>query len=70
VVLPYNVAAEFSKCINTRNTKKYSTILNICKMLYDKNEGTAFLGKSILCAQFYQIATQAQKTISPSNISA
>lgn len=70
VLLPYDVAAEFSKCINTRNTKKYSTILSICKMLYDKNEGTAFLGKSILCAQFYQIENPAQKTTSPSNISA
>ena len=61
VMLPYNVAAEFSKCINTRNTKKYSIILSICKMLYDKNEGTAFLGKSILCAQLYKLDTETQR---------
>ena len=55
VRMPYNVPAEFSKCINTRNTKKYSTVLNICKMLFDKNEGTAFSGKYISCAQFYKM---------------
>ena len=46
---------EFSKCINARNTKKYSTILNICRMLFDRNEGTAFSGKYISCAQFYRM---------------
>ncbi|WP_028517719.1 5-methylcytosine restriction system specificity protein McrC [Ruminococcus flavefaciens] len=56
VRMPYNVPAEFSKCINTRNTKKYSTVLNICKMLFDKNEGTAFSGKYISCAQFYKMS--------------
>lgn len=56
VRMPYNVTAEFSKCINTRNTKKYSTVLNICKMLFDKNEGTAFSGKYISCAQFYKMS--------------
>lgn len=53
VRVPYDIAAEFSKCINTRNTKKYSTILNICRMLLDKNEGIAFSGKYISCAQFF-----------------
>jgi 5-methylcytosine-specific restriction endonuclease McrBC regulatory subunit McrC len=52
---PYDITAEFGKCINTRNTKKYSTILSICRMLFDRNEGTAFSGKYILCAQFYKI---------------
>ena len=52
---PYDVTAEFGKCINTRNTKKYSTILSICRMLFDRNEDTAFSGKYILCAQFYKI---------------
>ena len=56
VRMPNNVPAEFSKCINTRNTKKYSTVLNICKMLFDKNEGTAFSGKYISCAQFYKMS--------------
>ncbi|WP_295081542.1 hypothetical protein [Ruminococcus sp.] len=55
VRIPYNMAVEFSKCINARNTKKYSTILNICRMLFDRNEGTAFSGKYISCAQFYRM---------------
>ena len=55
VYVPLDIAAEFGKCINTRNTKKYSTTLNICRMLFDRNEGTAFSGKDILCAQFYKI---------------
>ena len=53
--MPHNIAAEFGKCINTRNTKKYSTTLNICRMLFDKNEGTAFSGKYVSCAQFYKM---------------
>lgn len=55
-----DVSAEFSKCINTRNTKKYSTILNICRMLFDKNEGTSFSGKFINCAQLYNMQPQEQ----------
>ena len=52
-VVPGDVAAEFGKCVNTRNAKKYSTVLSICRMLFDKNEGTAFTGKYIACAQFF-----------------
>ena len=52
----HDISAEFSKCVNTRNTKKYSTILNICRMLFDRNEGTSLTGKNILCAQFYRMA--------------
>jgi 5-methylcytosine-specific restriction endonuclease McrBC regulatory subunit McrC len=59
VRMPYDFAAEFGKCINTRNTKKYSTTLNICRMLFDKNEGTAFSGKYITCAQFFDMHTQS-----------
>ena len=55
VRVPYDVSAEFGKCVNTQNTKKYSTILNICRMLLDRNEGTALTGKNILCSQFYRI---------------
>lgn len=55
VRIPFDVAAEFVRCVNTRNTKKYSTILSICRMLFDKNEGTSFTGKYIMCAQFYKL---------------
>lgn len=57
--MPYDTAAEFSKCINTRNTKKYSTILSICRMLFDKKAGTSFSGKYVLCAQLYKMETPA-----------
>ena len=58
VAVPYDITAEFGKCINTRNTKKYSTTLNICRMLFDRNEGTAFSGKYISCAQFYRMGSE------------
>lgn len=61
---PYNIPAEFAGCVNTRNTKKYSTVLNICRMLFDKNEGTAFSGKYIECAQFYKMTDNIQKEVS------
>ncbi len=64
VVVPHNITAEFDKCINTRNTKKYSTILNICRMLLDKKEGTAFSGKYVVCAQLYKTEQQPQSEIS------
>ncbi|MCR4640300.1 hypothetical protein [Ruminococcus sp.] len=58
--MPHDINAEFSKCINTRNTKKYNTVLDICRMLFDKKEGTAFSGKYVLCAQLYKMeATEA-----------
>lgn len=55
VQLSRDIPAEFSKCINTRNTKKYSTILSICRMLFCAGEGTAFRGKYVLCAQLYRM---------------
>ena len=55
VVVPYNIVQEFPKCINTRNAKKYGTVLNICRMLFDGNAGTSLTGKGILCAQFYKM---------------
>lgn len=56
VAVPRNIGAEFAKCINTRNTRKYSTILNICRMLFDRNEGTAFSGKYVTCSQLYRMS--------------
>lgn len=55
VAVPRNAAEEFGKCVNTRNTRKYSTILSICRMLLDKNEGAAFTGKNIACAQLFDM---------------
>lgn len=61
VKVPRNIKAEFSQCINTRNTKKYSTVLSICRMLFDEAEGSSFTEKNIACAQFYRIPAQAEK---------
>lgn len=58
VKAPGSITAEFSRCINTRNTKKYSTILGICRMLFDKSKGTAFSGKYVSCAQFFTLGTE------------
>ena len=59
VAVPYDIAREFSKCINTRNTRKYGTILSICRMLFDRAEGSAVSGKHISCAQLYEISRSA-----------
>ena len=56
-----NITAEFGKCVNARNTKKYSTVLSIGRMLFDKNEGTAFSSKYVTCAQLFNIEPQAEK---------
>lgn len=61
VRMPQDIAAEFGKCVNTRNTKKYSTVLNICRMMFDRNEGTAFSGKYVTLAQFYKMNQQTPK---------
>ncbi|MDO4863364.1 MAG: hypothetical protein Q4A05_04255 [Ruminococcus sp.] len=55
VKVPHDVTAEFAKCMNTRNTKKYSVVLNICRMLFDRSEGTSFSGKFVQCAQLYKM---------------
>jgi len=55
VRMPRDIPSEFTMCINTRNTKKYSTILNICRMLFANDSGTAFSGKNVMCAQFYKM---------------
>lgn len=49
----YNYENEFSKCINTRNTKKYSTVLNICRMLLANRENTSFSGQYVVFAIFF-----------------
>lgn len=56
VAVPHDPAAEFGRCINTRNTRKYAATLSICRMLLDKNEGTALLGKDIICGQVYEMS--------------
>lgn len=61
VTAPRSMTAEFGRCINTRNTRKYSTILSICRMLFDRGEGTSFSGKYISCAQFYRMNSAAKQ---------
>ena len=61
VRMPQDIAAEFGKCVNTRNAKKYSTVLNICRMIFDRNECTAFSGKNVTLAQFYKMNQQTPK---------
>ncbi len=56
VKLPTNFEQEFAKCINTRNTKKYSTVLGICRMLFDSRGCAAFSGKFVRCALFFKLS--------------
>lgn len=60
VKAPSDITAEFGKCVNTRNTKKYSVVLNICRMLFDRSAGTAFTGKFVQCAQLYELPTETE----------
>lgn len=60
VPAPHDIRAEFSRCINTRNAKKYSTVLSICRMLFDRSEETAFSGRYVQCAQFYRMRRNAK----------
>ena len=54
---PANIANEFSKCVNTRNTKKYSTVLSICRMLLDNRSDTYYSGKYVSCAMLFDIVS-------------
>lgn len=51
VKTPTDYKIEFSRCINTRNTKKYSIVLSICKMLFEKREKN--IGSYITYALFF-----------------
>ena len=58
-----NYANEFSKCVNTRNTKKYSTVLNICRMILDIHSDTYFSGKYVSCAMLFDnVSCDAETT--------
>ncbi len=48
----FNTKNDFAQCINTRNTKKYSTVLNICRLFLDKDGYASYSGKYVSCAMF------------------
>lgn len=54
VAVPVNYRAEFSNCINTRNTKKYSTVLGLCRMLFDSSGNVVYIGRNIGYAIFFK----------------
>lgn len=39
---------DFAACINTRNAKKYSAVLNICRMLLKKNVSGKFVSHAVM----------------------
>lgn len=53
VKTPVSYKEEFSKCINTRNTKKYNTVLNICRMVLNNRDGENF-GSYVSYAMFFK----------------
>lgn len=43
---------DFANCVNTRNAKKYTAVLNICRMLLSR-QNSGFSGKYASCAIFF-----------------
>lgn len=54
VALPVNIKAEFSACINTRNTRKYSTVLALCRLLLEGDGNIVYTGRSSYAIFFKQ----------------
>ncbi|MBE6862097.1 MAG: hypothetical protein E7497_04240 [Ruminococcus sp.] len=54
VALPVNYKLEFANCINTRNTKKYSTVLGMCRMFLDGGSNIVYTGRNIGYAIFFK----------------
>lgn len=42
-----NYDMDFSKCVNARNTKKYSAVLNICRLFLKNQEFASYSGKYV-----------------------
>ena len=47
-----SVERDFAACINTRNAKKYTAVLNICRMVLQKNS-SGYFGKYVENAVFF-----------------
>ncbi len=54
VSVPVNYKVEFANCINTRNTKKYSTVLGMCRMFLDGSKNIVYSGRNIGYAIFFR----------------
>ena len=53
VKLSDNYEADFAKCINARNTKKYSTVLNICRLFLRSKKNAEYSGKFVSYALLF-----------------
>ncbi len=49
-----SVERDFAACINTRNAKKYTAVLNICRMVLQKNS-SGYYGKYVTNAVFFSM---------------
>ena len=49
-----SVERDFAACINTRNAKKYTAVLNICRMVLQKNS-SGYFGKYVENAVFFSM---------------
>ncbi|MBQ6943264.1 MAG: hypothetical protein IJN43_02930 [Ruminococcus sp.] len=54
VELCNSVERDFAACINTRNAKKYTAVLNICRMVLQKNS-SGYFGKYVENAVFFSM---------------
>lgn len=53
VKLSDNCDIDFANCINTRNSKKYSVILNMCRLFLKSKSRKGFSGKYVSCALLF-----------------
>lgn len=53
VKLSDNYEADFAKCINARNTKKYNTVLNICRLFLRSKKNAEYSGKFVSYALLF-----------------
>lgn len=48
-----NYDADFAKCVNARNTKKYNTVLNICRLFLRSKKNAEYSGKFVSYALLF-----------------
>lgn len=50
-----NYEADFAKCVNTRNSKKYNTALNICRLFLKNKKRSEYSGKYVTYALLFSM---------------
>lgn len=53
---PRDIAAEFGRCVNARNAKKYSAVLGMCRSIFGLEEGSLLPARAAACAQLFELS--------------